>query len=56
MWKKQYGVEGQNLAKVFADRCFEQDLGIYRFTNEPMYWRFGGQSRFHHVLKDSEQL
>jgi hypothetical protein len=54
-WKKQYGIEGRNLAQVFSDRCFEKGMGIYVLTNDP-FWNFPNKSRFQYVFEDAIKL
>ena len=54
-WKRQYGVEGRNLAEVFAERCADRGIDIYTLTNEP-YPQFREKSRFQQILEQGYSL
>ncbi len=54
-WKKQFGIEGRNLAEVVAEKCFEKGLEIYALTNDP-FWNFPQKSRFSYMFEYARQL
>lgn len=53
-WKEQYGIQGQNLAKVFADRCLKKGLEIYTITDEPCGPE--DKTRFEYVRREAQNL
>jgi len=54
-WRKQFGIEGQNLADVAADRCLEKGLDLYTITNESVFANFGKVSRYQQILDEATE-
>lgn len=54
-WKKQFGIEGKNLAQVVTDKCIEKDLGIYAITND-FPQEFQIKSRFSYMFDYAQRL
>lgn len=54
-WKRQYGVEGRNLAEVFTRVCIDRGIDIYTLTNEP-FSNFRVWSRFKQVREQARNL
>ncbi len=48
-WKRQFGIEGKNLAEVVAEKCFRKGIGIYAITNDS-FWNFTKKSRFSYMV------
>src|SRR3989338_918178 len=52
-WRKQFGIEGRNLADVAADRCIEKGLDLYTITNEYDFANFKEVSRFQQIFNEA---
>ena len=52
-WRKQFGIEGRNLADVAADRCIEKGLDLYTITNETDFSNFAEVSRFQQIFDEA---
>ena len=55
-WKKQCGIEGQNLAKVVTDKCIEKMLDICTVTDNPNFWKSARTSRFNYMFDYARAL
>jgi len=54
-WKKQFGIEGRNLAEVVTNKCIEKGLGIYAVTNDfPPEFRI--KTRFEQLFNYARNL
>src|SRR3989344_7645767 len=54
-WRKQFGIEGQNLADVAADRCIKKGLDLYTITNETDFSNFRERSRYQQVFDEATE-
>ena len=54
-WRKQYGISGQNLAGILADKCIEKDLKIYAITDD-VFDNQNGESRFSQIFEEARRL
>jgi len=55
-WKQKLGVSGRNTAEIIAERCFEENIGLYTITNEPEFPGYKEKSRLQHVRESAQEL
>jgi hypothetical protein len=55
-WRKEFGIKGENLAKVVTDKCLKRGIGISVITNEPAYSNFNQKSRFELFAEEAKVI
>ncbi|MBI4116668.1 hypothetical protein HY449_02905 [Candidatus Pacearchaeota archaeon] len=53
-WRRQFGIEGKNLADVAAERCIEKGIDVYAITNESVFSNFEKISRFEQIFQEAD--
>ncbi len=54
-WRKQYGIQGKNLAGILVDICIQKNLEIYAITDD-VFGNQNGKSRFEQIFEEAKRL